>query len=412
LDKWLGPFVDKTVQCWDCPIFDRLFQIISSAAAAMYDKMVVLCIIIFAIVIAFYVLWAVTDNMGLWKAFGGKAPEVQDHTYQTYFKPVLINGLIVMSLFSLGVWFPRFVTTVTIEPVADITIMYTQAVIGQTPESVAQKVTYEPEPMKEDGFYRPALRDKIVMLIKTSITQFQAMMKLGLAVMDNAFSWKALLGIGSLLKHIMMFFMGWYLVYGFFKLFVKYSFYFLDAVVALTFFAFFFPISLVVFVFKNSKAANWVKTLGEATGKKLLKKVINSIVTLATAIITFIIAMVLIAKFFAAQGASGTELAHAIMDGSVYSGNLSDDNLAAMTLVGSIVLLYLVTYLTDQVKKISETIMKTFDIQEEKSIGEQAGTDAEKMFENIKNIGKNVGGKLANAISGKPPAAPAGGGTP
>ena len=407
MDRFLGPFVDATVQCWGCPVFDRLFQVISGAAGAIYRQMVLFCILLFCVFIAFYILYAVWDNIK-----GG----VKEPTYETYFKPVLINGLIVMSLFSLGVWFPRFITSVTIEPITEITVLYTQSVIGQTKESVNEKVTYHPRPMHDDGFYRPELRDKIIMLIKTSVTQFQAMMKLGLAVMDRAFSWDVLMGngltgiLGNVLKHIIIFFMGLYLVYAFFKLFVKFSFFFIDSVVHLTFYAFFFPISLLGFVFKNSKSAGWITKLADKLGPDMLKKVINSIVTLATAVITYVIIMVIIAKFFAAQSTSGAELARAIMDGSIYSGDLSGDNLNMLTLAGCIVLVYLVTFLTAEIPKITRMITTTFGVDEEKELGEAVAKDAEKFMENAANLGKNLGGKIMNAVTGKTPATSGGGG--
>lgn len=392
METFTNTLVDAGVQCWGCPTFDRMFQIISGASAAVYKQMVMFCILLFVVFLAFYILWSVWDNIR-----GG----VKEPMYVKYFKPVVINGLVVMSLFGLGVWFPRFMTTITIEPITDITILYTQAAIGQTPESVEQKVTYQPAPMPDDGFYRPELRDKIILLLKTSTTQFQAMIKLGFAIMDKAFSWSALLGIGALIKHIIIFFMGMYMVWGFFKLFLRFCFYFIDTIVALTFYAFFFPISLIGFIFKNSSAAGWVQKLGENTGPKMLEKVIKSIITLAVAIITYIIVIVIISKFFAASGTSGADLAARIMDGTIYSGNLSDDNIATLTFSGCIVLVYLVTYLTGLVPEIVNTITETFDIKGtgKAELGEAVASDAEKVVKNVADAGKAVGQKIVEVVT-------------
>ena len=152
-----------------------------------------------------------------------------------------------LTLLGIGVSFPRLITTITFEPIADITLVYSQSMIKTTDEIVNEKVTYEPMKITEEGFYRPELRDKIIMLMKTTITQFQSYIKLGIAVMDNAFSWKALLGIGALIKHIILFLIGLYLSWAFFKIFFKYCCYFADTIIAMALFAFFFPLSMVTF---------------------------------------------------------------------------------------------------------------------------------------------------------------------
>ena len=40
MNDFLNSLVDSSVQCWGCPVFDRLFQIVSNAAAAVYDQFV------------------------------------------------------------------------------------------------------------------------------------------------------------------------------------------------------------------------------------------------------------------------------------------------------------------------------------------------------------------------------------
>ena len=386
---WMSNLVDSSVQCWGCSIFDRLFQVISAAAAAMYSRMATFGLIMLLVFIAFYVLYAFWKNI----ESGGK-----DSMYQEYIKPVIINSVVVISLLGAGVFFPRMITTVTLEPVADMTLMYTQAMLQKTSEEIEAKVPYTPQPMPEDGFYRPQLRDKIIELIKTSTTQFQAMIKLGLVIMDGAFSWGALYGIGALIKHIIMFAAGLALAWGFIKLFVKFCFYFVDVIVALTFFAFFFPLGLVFFVFKDSKAAQWVKDIGNNIAPGMLKDAINSIVTLATVIITYVVIMVMITKFFAANDTGGPELLKQILSGEIYSGDLSDDNLATMNLAGLIVLMYVVQYLAEQIGEVTKEVTNTFGLEGPKAergdmLGEQTMTIAGNVWENTKKAGKMIFGK-------------------
>ena len=59
MNNVIGNFVDNTVQCYGCPIFDRLFQIVSSAAASVYDRMALLMSVLFCVLFAFFVLNAV-----------------------------------------------------------------------------------------------------------------------------------------------------------------------------------------------------------------------------------------------------------------------------------------------------------------------------------------------------------------
>ena len=143
----------------------------------------------FCVFVAFYVLYSVVTNLRDVKNI--------DPTYQTYLKPVMINSLFVIAILGLGVMVPRFITRVSFEPVADMTLVYTQSMLNTNMSDVSQRFNTILKKMPDDGFYRPQLRDKIIMLMKTSITQFQSMVKLGMTIMDNAFSWKAMLGVGG-----------------------------------------------------------------------------------------------------------------------------------------------------------------------------------------------------------------------
>ena len=175
----LNPFVDATVQCWGCSVFDRLFQIVSDAAARVYDQFVVFCAILFCVLFAFFVINAVWQNIK-----GG----ISDPWYQKSLKPIIINSLVSLAFLSLGVYLPRFVSTIAFEPVTNIALVYTHSMLQTTPDDVNERVTYQPAQIADDGFFRPQLRDSIILLMKTTVTQFQSYIKLGIAVMDQAFS--------------------------------------------------------------------------------------------------------------------------------------------------------------------------------------------------------------------------------
>ncbi len=388
MNGFMNSLVDNTVQCWGCPVFDRLFQIVSNAAAAVYDQFVIFCAILFCVLFAFYVVNAVWKNM---------KDNISDPFYQKSIKPVFINSIVALIFLSMGVMLPRFITRITFEPVADITLIYTQSMLKTDSSVVAEKVTYQPEEMSDDGFYRPELRDKIIMLMKTTITQFQSYMKLGIAVMDKAFSLEALLGIGSLIKHIILFFIGLYLFYGFFKLFIRFCFYFADIIVAMTFFAFFFPLSLILVAFKGGNAPAWISSLGKNVGTGQFKKLINSIIALASAVLTYTVIMVIIAKFFSAPGQSAAEIMELITTGQVFEGDLSGDNLAAMTLGGCIILVYVLNFIYAQIPQVTSMVLDSFGVSAENKLSEQLADDAMKLTTNIVNAAKSIG---KNILSG------------
>lgn len=408
MNEWLNPLVGDVVQCWGCPVFDRLMAVVSNAAAAVYGKFAIFCIVLFAGLFAMYVFYSVWKNMK-----GGMA----DPFYRKSVQPVIIAALFALTFLSMGVYVPRLVTSITFEPVAEMTLRYTQAVVGLNDDQINQRVTYVPAPMTDTGFYRPQLRDKIIMLMKTTVTQFQAYIKLGLAVMDAAFSWRALVGIGALLKHIMMFVVGLYLVYAFFKLFLRFCFYFADIIVAMTFFAFFFPLSLVTFAFRNSDAPDWMKNLGKKFGVGQFKNLINAIVALSAAVLTYTVAMVLIAKFFSSPTDDVQNLMELITTGQVMAGDLSDENLGAVTLMGAVVLVYVVNYLTSLAPEVTKMVLGAFDVTPENSISEGLANDAMQVGKNIIEATKKTvaavstpstqAGQGTTAPAGASPARPA-----
>lgn len=375
MNGWMNSLVDTSVQCWGCAVFDRLFQVVSYAAGAVYKQFTIFCVILFCVFFAFFIINAVWQNIR-----GG----MRDPWYSKSVRPVIINSLVALSLLSLGVMVPRFMTQITFEPATEIAIGYTQTMLQTDTETVNEKVTYQPMKMDDTGFYRPEMRDKIILLMKTTITQFQTFIKLGIAVMDSAFTWKALLGIGALIKHIIIFFVGLYLAYGFFKLFCRFCFYFADIIIAMTFFAFFFPLSLMLVSFKGaSDVPSWMSKMGSSLGVGQFKNLMNAIIALASAVLTYTVIMVLIATFFAAHGTTSADLMQVILSGDVFNAELSDDNLAELGIASSVVLIYVLNFIQAQIPKVTGMVLDTFGVSEDHKLGDQLANDAETLTRRV-----------------------------
>ena len=389
MNEWLSSLVDSTVQCWGCGVFDRLFQIVSDAAALVYDKFAYFCVVLFCVLFAFFVVNAV------WKTVRGNT---SDPLYEKSIQRVFVNAIVCIGLLGMGVALPRFLTTVTFEPVAQVAQTYTAAMINLDNETIAEKVTYQPQKMSEDGFYRPELRDKIIMLMKATITQFQSYIKLGVAIMETAFTWNALLGIGALIKHIILFVIGAYLAWYFFKMFFRFCCYFADIIIAMVYFAFFFPLSIVLFAFKGAdNVPSWVGGLGKSVGISQFKNLINAIITLASAVITYTVIMVIIAKFFADPDVSNAELMNAITTGKIFDAELNTENLMALTLGSCVVLTYVLNYIYGQIPQVTKMILSAFGVSEEKANSEALANDMMTLTKNIWETTKKVG---ATIISG------------
>ena len=167
-------------------------------------------------------------------------------------------------------------------------------------------------------------------------------------------------------------------------------------IINMAMFAFLFPIALMMMSFRGGDMPEWMSSLGKGLGTNQLKKVIGSIVALGAAVITYLVVMVIIARFFTDSGTSVNELMNAIMSGEVFASDLSDDNLASITLVGIIVLIYVLNYIYSKVPDVSKMILDTFGVSQENKMSEQMADDAEKLVGLITNGIKNVGEKIIN----------------
>ncbi len=386
----LNSFVDNTVQCWGCAVFDNLFRVVSNAGAAVYEKIANICFAIFFVLFVFYILWAV------WKHINPKNPDSSDPFYVKSVVRVIINSLFALTLLGIGVGVPRFITRVTFEPVADVALVYSTAILDTAPDVVNMHVSYQPMEMQDTGLYRPKLRNTIISLMKTTITMFQSFIKLGIAIMDRAFSWKDIYGVSDIFRHILIFFVGLYLFYGFFKLFLRFCFYFVDVIIAMAMFAFLFPIALMMMSFRGGDMPAWMSSLGKGLGANQIKKLINAIITLASAVITYMVILVIIARFFTDSGTSVNELMDAITSGKVLDSDLSESNLSTLTLGGTVILVYVLNYIYSMIPQISKMILNTFGVEEENKLSEQMANDAEKLVGIVTSGLKTVGNTIIN----------------
>ena len=206
--------------------------------------------------------------------------------------------------------------------------------------------------------------------------------------MDAAFSLKALLGIGALIQHIIVFFIGLFLTYYFAKWFIKYAFCFMDIIVAMAMFAFFFPLSLIFFIFKDANSApGWMKKLGSDLGSGQIKKLINAIVSIAATILTYTIMMAIIAGFLNPDFVSN-------QSESLFEFDLDNPKTMEITMASAIVLVYVVNYISDQIKNVTKKIFEAFGVQQEDSLSTEMG---ENMWQ-LTNIVADNAKKLAKAV--------------
>lgn len=369
-------FIEDSVQCWTCPIFDSLFAIISNTAGAAYQRLTLFAVIIFCALFAFYIFNIVWQNI---KNAG------EDSFFQKTLRPVLIKSLIALSLLSAGLIVPRFISTITFEPVATITLEFAKTMANGNTDI---KPYTDFAPLTNETFFNNELRETIIQLIETSVTNFQVFIKAGIGVMDAAFSLQHMLGIGALIRHIIVFFIGLFLTYNFGKLFIKYSFCFMDIIVAMAMFAFFFPFSIVLFIFKDAKnVPGWMKGLGKNLGGEQIKKLINAIVSVVATILTYTIILAIIAGFLNPESISSSPDA-------LFDFDLDNPNAFEITFASAIVLVYVINYIADQIPNVTKKIFEAFGVQQENSLSKETGENMWKLTnivaDNAKKLVKTV----------------------
>ena len=389
MNAWLVSLAETGAQCWGCLVFDKLFEFVSDLAGGIYSVFSQICIVLFIILFCAFVFHAFWQNM---------RGNMSDPLLKKSVQKVFVSSLVALTLLGFGVEFPRLVTSVIFEPVAEITLLYSQSVGGVSPDLVQAQVPYQPLDISDKGFYRPQLRDIIITIMQTTILQFQSYIKLGLAFMDGAFEWKALAGIGNLLKHFMLLLIGFYVAWGFFKLFFKYCFYFMETIIAMAVFAFLFPISLIVIIFQDAEhVPDFIKNMAKTVNKDQIKNMINSIVTLGSVVLVYTIVIIIIARFFSTSDISYEQLMAAIANGKIYESNLDTSNLESVTFMGVLALLYVVNYICAQIPQISKQILSSFGVSETTKYGD----GAEKLVKEYANSAKNLAIGIAQTVKNR-----------
>ena len=378
--------INGGMQCWTCPIFDRLFEIISNTAAAIYQRLTVISVVIFAVLLGFYIINAVWQNI---KGDGN------DPFFQKSVRPVLIKSLLALTLLSAGLIVPRLISAITFEPVAEITYHFSETMLNSLNQSTHVAEYTNPVNLGTDGFFSADLRDTILKILMSSVSNFQAYIKVGIDIMDAAFSLRSLTSIGALIKHTIIFFVGLFLTFNFGRLFIKYSFCFMDIIVAMAIFAFFFPLSLIFFIFKDANSApGWMKKLGGDLGSGQIKKLINAIVSVAATILTYTIIMAIINGFLGVNPLSDSPE-------SLFEFDLDNPRAMEITLAGTIVLVYVINYIAGEIPKVTQKIFEAFGVQKEDSLSKEMGENMWQLTGIVATNVKNLAKAVVNPESGK-----------
>ncbi len=377
-------------QCWTCPIFDYLFAIVSNAAAAIYSRLSVISVVLFSVLFGFYVLNAVWQNM---------KSGMEDPWFHKSLKPVLIKSLMILSLLTLGVTVPRFISKITFEPVAAITLQFSEALL---PDNTNVPDNYSAIKLNPDGFFTSELRDTIIKILQTNVANFQVYIKVGIEIMEATFTLPKLteIGIAFVIKRLLIFFVGLFLTYKFVQWFIKYSFCFMDIIMSMAMFAFFFPLSLIFFIFRDaSSVPEWMKNIGKSLGGNQIKKIINAIVSVVTTIFTYTILIILVHGYL--NGHSVDVNSATNISDSVFNFNFDNPNSVQITFFGAIVLLFVLSYLIGQIPNIKKEIMAAFGVSEENEYSKPMGENALHLTNLVANQAKQLAKNIHTRIQTK-----------
>lgn len=381
MQELANSLIDSGVKCWACPVFDNLFAIVSNTAAAAYHRLTIFAVMIFCVLLAFYIANAVWQNIKK----GGEDP-----LFQKTVKPVLVKSLLALALLSAGLMVPRLISAIIFEPAALVTLEYAKAML---PSDYVIPEYAGAINLGDNGFFNPELRDTIIKLLEASVANFQVYIKVGIGIMDAAFSINSLMGIGTLIRHIIIFYIGLFLTYYFVKWFVKYSFCFMDTIVAMAMFAFFFPFSIVFFIFKDAPAApGWMKGLGGELGSGQIKKLVNAIVSMASTILTYTIMILIIRGFLTTNGVDADSIQNT--SEALFDFDLDNPTAMEITVSGAIVLVYVINYISGQVRDITKKIFDAFGIKQEDELSTEMGENMWALTsiaaDKIKNVAKAI----------------------
>ena len=360
MQELANTLIDSAVQCWACPIFDNLFAVVSNSAAAVYERLSIFSVVIFSILFAFYILNAFWQNT---------KSGMSDPFFQKSLKPVLIKSVMVLSLFALGLNVPKLISKITFEPVATVTLEFSKVILPDSPNIPDD---YQKLKLNDTGFFNPELHDTIVKILQTSVASFQVYIKMGISIVSSVFTFPERIDISAIVKRILVLFIGLVLTYYFVRWFIKYSFCFIDIIVAMAMFAFFFPLSLVLFIFQGaSDLPGWMKNLGKTFGGQQIKKLINAIVSVVATILTYTIIILLIHGYIYGHNIDANSLQTAAT--SIMNFDLDSADAVQITFFGLIVLVFVLDYLTKQIPNITKEIMSIFGVSQENQKSEEMG---------------------------------------
>lgn len=377
--------IDNVAQCWTCPVFDHLFAVVSDTAAALYERLSFFSVVIFSVLFCFYVLNVFWQNI---------KTGIKDPFYQKSLKPVLIKSLMVLSLLALGLTVPRFISTITFEPVAVVTLEFSKTML---PDDYKVPDDYSPIKLNEDGFFNPQLRDTIVQILQTSVANFQVFIKQGVAIIDAALSFPTKIELWLIIKRLIIFFIGLFLTYNFARLFIQYSLCFLDIIIAMAMFAFFFPLSLVLFIFRGAgDLPSWIKNLGKDLGGNQIKQLINAIVSVAATIFGYTVILLIIRGYLNGYELNAESISATTE--SILNFDLENPNVTQLTFVGSIVLLFVLNYLKDKIPDIKNEIMSTFGVKQEDKLSTEMGKNMLALTGLVANRTKQLAGTVVDIV--------------
>ena len=375
--------IDNVAQCWTCPIFDNLFAIISDTAGALYDRLSFFSVVIFSVLFAFYVLNVVWQNI---------KSGINDPVYQKSLKPVLIKSVMVLSLLALGLNVPRFISTITFEPVAEITLGFSEIIL---PDDYKVPDDYSAIKLSDNGFFNPHLRDTIVKILQTSVASFQVFIKLGISIIDASFSFPSRIEVWFIVKRLLILFIGVFIAYKFAQFFIQYSLCFMDIIFAMAMFAFFFPLSLVLFIFRGAASLpGWLKNLGKDLGGGQIKKLINAIVSVVATIFTYTVILQLVRGYLNGYELNAESIENTTR--SILDFNFDNPNIVQLTFLGFIVLIFILNYFKEKIPDITNEIMSTFGLSQDNKISTEMGKSVLALTNNVIDQTKKLIGIAAN----------------
>jgi hypothetical protein len=183
--------------------------------------------------------------------------------------------------------------------------------------------------------------------------------------------------------------LGLYIIYQFFKLFLGFCYKFIDVIVSLAMFAFFFPFMLVLSVVQRSSSEDWVKSIGGGFSLKLVRNTFSSIVSLMGAVLVYTVIIVMVANFFSSDLFTNNEIARHVMDGTINAKMLDDINTTNVTLIAFAIFAFVMDYLRKQIESVNKEIISSFGIDPSSEIADDIAKRMEDFMKNAENFVKN-----------------------